>query len=608
MNAAASLLVAICISVVTALALAFPFAGLNPAIASVALASGIVAGVWLYSTRARNRPGNRAVRIGIWDWLVIIAFALFSLRTFCWLSFRDGDQIQILSPNNLGDLALHITYINNLANGVPFWPANPIFAGARVHYPLGIDLFNALLTLESVDVYRGLVWVGLLCCALTGVAFYKWGRGFALAGFLFNGGLAGFQFLGNKGFALADFQSELAWKSIPLSMFTTQRGLLYAIPAGLVLLWSWRQRFFAGKPGDEEQPLPLWVEILLYSTMPLFHLHTFIFLSLLLACWFFLFWIKPGPDPGSSHAASILKLVAFSFVPATVLIALITGGFRSSSVVHFVLDWMYSDQPQFEEWAAGFGMAPFFTHILGHAACWVVNFGLFPFLIIALVTMLVRNRNSAVSDRAIAFVFPSLLIFVCSFFVMLAPWEWDNTKIMIWPYFVMLPFLWEHLLKKWSPVVRGACCFVLYFSGFVSLLGGIDGSHTGYEFATRSELDGVATAVRKIPVTAVFAAFPTYNHPLLLNGRNVVAGYTGHLWSHGIDYQDQVARLESLLNGEEGWQRTAADLHARYLFWGEREEHAYANSPHPWKESCLKIAQGPWGEIYDLETKAPRAH
>ena len=78
--------------------------------------------------------------------------------------FRNEDQIEFISPNNLGDLALHLTYIRNLANGVPFWPENPIFAGAKIHYPLGIDLFNSLLTLAGVDVYRGLIWVGWRGC------------------------------------------------------------------------------------------------------------------------------------------------------------------------------------------------------------------------------------------------------------------------------------------------------------------------------------------------------------------------------------------------------------------------------------------------------------
>src|SRR5262245_50790179 len=140
--------------------------------------------------------------------------------------------------------------------------------------------------------------------------FYRWGGTFAVAGFLFNGGIAGFQFL--RTFEFKDYQGtaadiahkSIAWKSIALSMLVTQRGWLYAIPAGLVLLWHWREKFFSGVPTinpdspaetspqtDEARtnevrackgPLPWWVELSIYASMPLFHLHTFLALTIVL--------------------------------------------------------------------------------------------------------------------------------------------------------------------------------------------------------------------------------------------------------------------------------------------------------------------------------------
>jgi hypothetical protein len=93
-----------------------------------------------------------------------------------------------------------------------------------------------------------LVWTGLLASLATFYAFFRWAGAFGIAGFLFNGGIAGFQFF--KTFKFLDYQGDktIAWKSIALSMFVTQRGLLYAIPAGLLLLWHWREKFFRGAP------------------------------------------------------------------------------------------------------------------------------------------------------------------------------------------------------------------------------------------------------------------------------------------------------------------------------------------------------------------------
>src|SRR5689334_6250681 len=76
-----------------------------------------------------------------WTWAVGIVFLMFAVRSFCWLLWIDGNNLKIQSPNNLGDLALHITYIKYFANGVALWPDNPIHAFSRLRYPAGIDFF-----------------------------------------------------------------------------------------------------------------------------------------------------------------------------------------------------------------------------------------------------------------------------------------------------------------------------------------------------------------------------------------------------------------------------------------------------------------------------------
>src|SRR4029453_17017302 len=161
---------------------------------------------------------------------------------------------------------------------------------SKLRYPAGMDLFNALLCLVHLDLTRGLVWTGLLASLATFYAFVRWAGAFGVAGFLFNGGTAGFQFFDKLKFLYYQGDKTIAWKSIALSMFVTQRGLLYAIPAGVLLLWHWREKFFRqgaqGREGRRSGPLPFWVELTLYASMPLFHIHTFIALSIIL---FFLF-------------------------------------------------------------------------------------------------------------------------------------------------------------------------------------------------------------------------------------------------------------------------------------------------------------------------------
>jgi hypothetical protein len=190
---------------------------------------------------------------------------------------------------------------------------------------------------------------------------------------------------------------------------------------------------------------------------------------------------------------------------------------------------------------------------------------------------------------------------------MFAPWAWDNTKIMIWSYLAILPFLHEMLLEPvgFSGIVLRASNYaMLFFSGFISLLGGLDGSHTGYEIAKRSELEPVVFAVSHLSPDSTFAGYPTYNHPLLLAGCKMVEGYAGHLFSHGIAYEARDEQLTRMMLGAPDWRAIADSLHVRYLYWGSMEEDNYAKSTQPWKNLPVAAA-GDWGTIYDLGAQAP---
>ena len=548
---------------------------------------------------ARDPAGETRRPYGrIWFWLVAACFGFFAFRSFCWLLFVDGNQLKVQSPNNLGDLSLHIAYIKNFANGVSLWPDNPIHAFSKLRYPAGTDIFNALLLLLGIDLTRGLICAGLAGSLGTFYALYRWGGSFTIAGFLFNGGLAGFQIL--ETYKFLDYQGDksVAWKSLPLSMLVTQRGLLYALPAGLVLLYHWRAKYFRASdatfhvakeaPRTFETratgPLPFWVELMLYATMPLFHLHTFIALSIVAA-----FFFAVGDTTMRKQLAA---LVAAAFLPATFFVWSITDHFQARSLLKWQPGWVQT---------AGDFASPFFQF-------WLWNFGVFIPLVLALIGLCLwrarqpNERFDIKSQPALGFLAPATVIFLIACLVKTAPWEWDNIKLIIWAYLLVLPFLWTDLVAHWAAPVRIGVCAALFTSGFVSLFGGLAQNRTGHGIAERAEVDAVGSAVRTVPVEARFAAFPTYNHPLLLQGRKVVLGYPGHLWTQGFDYVSIEKTLTSLMQGSPDWREQARQLGARYLFWGREEKAHYATSTRPWEREAAKlIATGTWGAIYDLE-------
>ena len=579
MRTVAALLYAASSSVVAAFVLAFATGGLDSRSAAVALLAGVCvfAGV-LWNERRQPWPSQS---VKGWAWVPVVIFTLFSLRAFLWLIFREAGSIKVLSPNNLGDLALHLTYIEHIANGAAFWPQNPIYSGGSLTYPIGVDLINSLLLLVGVDVLRGLIWVGLIGCLCTGVALWRWGGGFTLAGFLFNGGLFGFAYFATG--RIEDYQSDMAWKSIPLALFITQRGFLFALPAGLLLLTSWRDRFFHSDAGA--RTLPRWGETLLYATMPIFHLHTFLFLSLLLGIWFVLY------PTARRHLALV---VGIAFLPATVLVLLVTGMLRGASMLGWKAGWMQDDPAFLKFLEDSIGALPWIATM---PLFWILNFGALPLFVGWLCVHLARKKPSS---AAAAFVFPAVGTFIVCCFVKFAPWEWDNTKLMIWSYLTVLPFLWSEIISRWTQPLRAAACAALFTSGFISLIGGLDSRHTGHEIAVRHDLDHVRKAVAGVPVAERFIGWPTYNHPLLLLGRPMALGYPGHVWTHGLALEHPLALVTSVMNGAPDWREHAAALQARFLFWGGEERENYPESSQPWRTTAALVAGGEWGEIYDL--------
>jgi hypothetical protein len=674
------------VATVSSVILGLASGGLNRSVALISLTLGEIAAVFAYlgtcdarigskvldTSKTQLKPSKRALRRMeksapppkpepapasnyryLLSWAVAGCFLIFAVRSFCWLLFIDGEQFSIQSPNNLGDLALHITHIKNFASGVALWPDNPIYAFSKLRYPVGMDFFNGLLFRLNVDLIRGLVWTGLLASLATFYAFYRWGGSFAVAGFLFNGGLVGFQFL--KSFKFLDYQgvNTIAWKSIPLTMFVTQRGFLYAIPVALVLLWHWREKFFRNNvvagvadPGPTKgrpqrgqlQPLPFWVELSLYASMPLFHLHTFLALTIVLVCLFIV------GDLGMRR--ELLTLIAGAVLPATFFVWLITDHFQAKSVLEWHPGWVQDEGdfklPFFTFWFFNFGLlVPVVLIVVGLLGwrvwksggtrkfellaaialaamalsfwcLWERGFGLIPlaFLCLAITTfagvlywmLLTPYAWNEKLPEEIAFVFAAVAIFVFGYFVKTAPWGWDNLKLMVWAYFLVLPFLWNQLIAKWPISARVPICIALFGSGFVSLFGGLAAGREGFGFANRAEVDGVGDAVRKLPVEARFAAYPTYNHPLLLQGRKVVMGYPGHLWTQGFqEYGDVEAKLRQLMAGSGDWRETARYLRARYVFWGRLEKDNFPKSSRPWERTTRVVASGNWGAIYDLE-------
>jgi hypothetical protein len=547
------------VAIATAALLGTAVGRLQPEAGAAALAVGAVATAAAWLSRAGRSFGGAVAgmpaRVG--NALALLAFAAVSVRQFGWLVYERDGALRTLLPSNYGDLPLHWTYVRQMAGGASFWPADPILTGERLSYPLGVDLLTALLFQLGAALPVLLVVMGLVGAALTALALRRWGGGFAVAGLLCAGGLAGFQILRTG--RLVDYQDAVAWKSLYLTLLVPQRGLLLALPAGLLLLASWRRRLLRG-----ERALPTWVEGTLWGVLPLVHLHSFLFVSLVGAVWAL----------GSGRWRELVVGFLYAVVPATWSVWQVTGGFHSASLVGLAPGWMI-------------GRANPLLFLL-------VNFGLWlPLAILALAHALRQRRREELLLLA-----PALAVFAALFVVRVAPWEWDNTKLMLWCYLVTLPPIETLVLAKLPLAPRAATLGLLFFSGAICVLAASVATRPALEILDQQEYEGVCAALAGIGRDERVATAQVHNHPVALCGQPIVAGYGGHLWSHGHDATRVESDLARLLAGDEDWVAIARRLDARYVFWGVRERLRFPSSRRPW--AGQPVASGSWGTLYRM--------
>jgi len=535
------------------------FGPLTMAISAFSLCAGTAAGFFVYVTC--RGYGYERPRLTFFDFLMIFFFVLFCFRQFLWIYFHKNGAIYTQHPQSLGDLPAHIQFIRYFARGATFWPENPIFVGEKFYYTFGMDLFSALFVNLGIPIEIVLPITGFTLGLTTLLALLHWGRGFTVGGLLFAGGVAGFSWMVTG--TLNDYHAgvPLPWNAVMVLMIP-QRALLFGLPCGLLLLWSWRRRFVM----FNSVGLPAWLEGCLWGFFPLFHIHTFLFLSILFAIWV-------TATRRFKEGWSVLR---WALIPATLEVVMLTNFFEKKSLFWFKWGWIIDDQNPF---------LFFMTH-----------FGFFVFLALFAIYHVMAPEKK--EHRLL--VYPGLAFFGACFYVVVTPWIFDNVKIMIWGYLLLLPVMGEALEERVRWPWRVGAYFLLFFSGFLTLFSEHVPTYPGIGIATDKEIDGVCHATKDLPVSSRFATVQTYNHPVAMCGQPLVAGFGGHLSGYKIDAAAVQENLHRLMRGDPEWRALSVSLQARYLFWGIREQGEYPKSTRPWENAAVRIAEGEWGAIYDL--------
>jgi hypothetical protein len=525
------------------------------------------------------------------------SWPLWGLLAVCWAFalYYLGGGYQFTSAGLLttgngfyGDWAAHLAYTGSFAYGQNFPPEFPVDPGHRLAYPFMVDFFAASLVSLGASLTSSLVLSsGYLALALPAIVALAGARlvGSLAAGaagcvvFLLGGGGLGFlNFLSDVDrlggaalqhiprFYTMDPDRNYQWMNPVLAYLIPQRSILFGLAVALVvaaLLWMAREH---GR----------WPAYALAGGVaglaPLFHLHGY-GTAVAIAVFWALFDRRPA-------------YLAF-FAPALVLglpvVAWTLGG--GTADVRWLPGWLADLPPQHD----------------GGLWFWLKNSGLF------IPSMLAAQIWAGTVPGALAArLAPIWLWFLVPNFVVFQPWEWDNTKFLVfWSLFgsLLVGALLVRLAGRGveGAVIAGLLALVLCASGGLDLARALDRSQLTAVFVDSGGLAAADWTRTHTEPRAVFAAAPDHNEPVAaLGGRRVVAGYGGWLWTYGLaDWTQKTEEEKRILAGDTATPDLVAREHVSYVVIGPQELTLGA-SPDYWAAHGRVVYQAGGYTIYKV--------
>jgi hypothetical protein len=508
-------------------------------------------------------PANAERTVAILLFLAVVTLFWTLLNS---VIYETRDGIYTGFANNLGDLPFHLGVINRFALGGNVPPEDPTYAGIRFTYPFLVDFVAAMFVRVGTGVREALlIENGVLGVSLAGLLYY-WtlevtaDRRAALVALLligFSGGMGWWLFVQDVaknpqgivamlGHLPHDYTilpgHEWRWGNVITTLLVPQRSLLFGLPLVVMVMTLWLRAIrHAGSHATKKMAAAGTVAGLL----PLIHAHSFIVVMGLGGCLALLF------------ASRRLWVVFFAAALVLSLPQLAWSVSASSVTASNFLGWQFG-------WDKGDHNVLWF---------WLRNTGV---LIPLAAAGLFWHQFYGLSRSFVRYYLPlAALCFVIPNVVRLAPWIWDNVKVLIYWYVATVPVAALLLVRLWQRNWwwRSASMALI---GSLTLAGGLDlwrvVSGASEVLVFNGNDVAFASLVRDTtPPGALVLHAPTYNHPVFLTGRRSVMGYPGHLWSRGIDSRSREADIRAIYAGDEGAPALLAQYRVDYVVVGPLE-------------------------------------
>jgi hypothetical protein len=538
------------------------------------------------SRSIRQAVGNpTGIQLGYTVFYLVVAAILWRAFQRAMIETREGIFTGLL--NNFGDLPFHVSVITSFSFGNNFPPQDPTYAGVRFTYPFLTDFVSAIFVRCGADLRQSMFLENFVVALAFVGLMHRWALEMLrdkLAAILtpvlvlLNGGFGWIllwdQVKKNKDGLVGILngmppsftvipETTWRWGNAISTLLIPQRGFLLGLPLAVIVFTQWwvsaeekRKREKGeegkGKKGKRKKLKKVHMD----EPAPVNSQH------------FTLFPFSAIPQSmrrmiAAGVVAGLLPLVhAHSFVVVMVVggcIALLQRRWRDwitfafvASVIALPQMWWSThnsavDAGKFFEWQVGWDHGqenPLWF--------WLKNTGLF--IPLTLAALLWRHDGKPlISRKLLVFYLPFTLCFIIPNVLKMAPWIWDNIKVLFYWWLASAPLVALLLARLWRQgIVKRAIAVCLL--ACVTLAGGLDVA----AIVLRSNEYGIFTAPgiqfaelikREAAPQAVVIHAPVHNHPVFLTGRRSLMGYPGHVWTHGLEFGPRESEIRRVYAG-----------------------------------------------------------
>jgi hypothetical protein len=543
---------------------------------------------------ATIRPAPGAMRGALTAALVIGVLAV--RWAFFWAgAWTIDDQGLWASHTYLwGDWSLHLGDSTGFAYGDNFPPVHPRFAGLphTYHYLTSITaaaMIRLGMTPIAALTFQSFVLLLFIAIGLLAFARRMAGRwsdaALAVVLFLVGGGLGWWwtvaealtrhDLLGTLGAHPWDRGIQEAhnfrWLNVYYAYLVPQRSTLYGFPLGMLVLTCLRHAV------DQRRAIPYLLAGVIAGLLPFANLGALLSLALI--------------TPFIALLFPAVGWIGFFFtcgaVAAPQLLAQQGGAPGALHALRLQVGWIAGRDPWW--WF------------------WLKNLGVFvPLLVAALASRtLLRPR-----DRRFLWAF--MPVFALANLAVFQPWDWDNTKVLLWWYLGSCVLVAAWIARAWrehrGALVRatlGAVLASLVFSGLLVDL------HQGLQldrhlFVTRDELELARRVRDETPPRSLFVVALQNNHPVpTLAGRRVLMSYPGWLWSQGVAYAEREREVRKILGLAPGADSLMRHYHVDFVAIGPEERASFGADPLAWRARFPHPIETATYEVFDVRGLGP---